>query len=65
MKLNIIQLRVSYSERNFLFFNFELVIRNWNKKSLTFEVKFFIFLLRVSNSKCEFLFFNFELVTQK
>ena len=50
-----------------LSFNFDLVTRKWNKKSLTNELvtqSNFIFWLRGSNSKSNFLFFDFELVTQ-
>ena len=39
MKLNIFQLQVSNSRCNFLLFNFELVTRNWNEESLTFELE--------------------------
>ena len=68
MKLNSLQHRVSNSKCNFLFFNFELVTRKWNKKSLTFklglEVNFLIFWLRVNNMKCNFFLLEIELVTR-
>ena len=42
-EIKYFELRVSNSKGN-LFFNFELVTRKWNKKSLTSKVSLFIFL---------------------